>query len=51
MTLPARGPRSSLSSPAVLRGLGVGVGLLLAVVTAVTGERPARASGPCTTSR
>ncbi|NBD11959.1 CHASE2 domain-containing protein [Corallococcus silvisoli] len=40
MTLPTRAPRSSLSSPAVLRGLGVGVGLLLAVVTAVTGGAP-----------
>ncbi|NNB86489.1 CHASE2 domain-containing protein [Corallococcus exiguus] len=41
MTLPARGPRSSwLSSPALPRWLGVGVGLLLAVGTAVTGGAP-----------
>ncbi|MFP2903209.1 CHASE2 domain-containing protein, partial [Corallococcus sp. 4LFB] len=41
MTLPARGPRSSLlSSPALPRGLGVGVGLLLAVGTALTGGAP-----------
>ncbi|WP_375758950.1 CHASE2 domain-containing protein [Corallococcus exercitus] len=41
MTLPARGPRSSpLSSPALLRGLGVAVGLLLAVGSAVTGGAP-----------
>ena len=41
MTLPARGPRSSwLSSPALPRWLGVGVGLLLAVGTAETGGAP-----------
>ncbi|RKG86454.1 CHASE2 domain-containing protein [Corallococcus sp. CA049B] len=41
MTLPARGPRSPwLSSPALPRWLGVGVGLLLAVGTAVTGGAP-----------
>ncbi|RKH03056.1 CHASE2 domain-containing protein [Corallococcus carmarthensis] len=41
MTLPDRGPRSSrLSSPALQRGLGAGVGLLLAVGTAVMGGAP-----------
>ncbi|MFB1478902.1 CHASE2 domain-containing protein [Corallococcus sp. RDP092CA] len=41
MTLPARGPSSSwLSSPALPRWLGAGVGLLLAVGAAVTGGAP-----------
>ena len=40
MTPPARGPLPSLFTPAVLRGLGAGVGLLLAVGTAVTGGAP-----------
>ncbi|MGE6761438.1 CHASE2 domain-containing protein [Corallococcus interemptor] len=41
MTLPARGPRSSWwSSPALARWMGVSVGLLLAVGTAVTGGAP-----------
>ncbi|MCY1047210.1 CHASE2 domain-containing protein [Corallococcus sp. bb12-1] len=40
MSPPARGPLPLLSSPAVLRGLGAGVGLLLAVGSAVMGGAP-----------
>lgn len=40
MTPPARGLLPLLSSPAVLRGLGAAVGLLLAVGSAVTGGAP-----------